>query len=295
MSNGILKKGDAMKMFRYRLFIVLGAFITLFCGLSDAGAKLEWSILKNVPLEDTPRDVAISQEGTTAYILCSKSVQVYSITENKVTSVIPLTGEFSQLALSPDGEQLFLTQATGKQLSIIQVSQVYDIPKGTSPVMGKATAPVTVFAFLDYQCPYCSRIYPVLEQLLKQRPNDVNLVIKHFPLPMHRFAEKASLAALAAAKQNKYQELSRALLSDFQNLSDETVKKHAETVGLDMAKFNAAYNDPALKKQIDEDKQLATNMSVRGVPAIYLNGRVVKDRSIQAFNQMIDEELKKAK
>jgi DNA-binding beta-propeller fold protein YncE len=151
MLKGIPKKGDGMKTFTCRLFIVLCAFITLFCNLPDAGAKIEWSILKNIPLDDTPRDVAISREGTTAYILCSKSVQVYSIAENKVTSVIPLTGEFSQLALSPDGEQLFLTQGAGKQLSIIQISQVYDIPKGTSPVIGKATAPVTIFAFLDYQ------------------------------------------------------------------------------------------------------------------------------------------------
>ncbi len=140
-----------MKTFRCRLFMVLCALIVLFCNLPNARAKIEWSILKNIPLDDTPRDVEISREGTTAYILCSKSVQVYSLVENKVTSVIPLTGDFSQLALSPDGEQLFLTQGAGKHLSIIQISQVYDIPKGTSPVIGKAAAPVTLYAFLDYQ------------------------------------------------------------------------------------------------------------------------------------------------
>jgi len=131
--------------------------------------------------------------------------------------------------------------------------------------------------------------------LLKQYPNDLNLVIKHFPLPMHRFAEKASLAALAAAKQNKYQELTKALLNDFQNLNDETITKHAQTAGLDMTKFNAAYNDPALKKQIAEDQQLGNSISVRGVPAIFVNGRVVKDRSIQGFSQLIEQELKKTK
>lgn len=131
--------------------------------------------------------------------------------------------------------------------------------------------------------------------MLKQRPNDVNLVIKHFPLPMHRFAEKASLAALAAAQQNKYEEMSRALFSDFQNLSDESIKKQAETAGLDMAKFNAALSAPALKKQIDEDRQLGMSINVRGVPAMFLNGRVVKDRSVQGLSSMIDEELKKGK
>jgi len=112
---------------------------------------------------------------------------------------------------------------------------------------------------------------------------------------MHKFAEKASLAALAGARQNKYQEITRALMSDFQNLSDESIKKQAETAGLDMTKFNAAYNDPALKKQIDEDKQLGMSINVRGVPAMFLNGRVVKDRSIQGLSNMIDEELKKGK
>ena len=140
-----------MKTFLCKLFIALCALITLLCIPPDTSAKIEWSIIKNINLDDTPQDIAISSEGTTAYILCSKSVQVYSIMENKVTSVIPLTEEFSQLALSPSGEQLFLTKAAGKQLSVIQISQVYDIPRGTSQVIGKAAAPVTIFAFLDYQ------------------------------------------------------------------------------------------------------------------------------------------------
>lgn len=140
-----------MKSYLCKLFIVLCALVTLLCIPPDTGAKIEWSILKNITLDDTPRDIALSREGTTAYILCSKSVQVYSMVENKVISVIPLTEEFSQLALSPDDGQLFLTKAAGNQLSVMQISQVYDIPKGTSPVIGKAAAPVTIYAFLDYQ------------------------------------------------------------------------------------------------------------------------------------------------
>lgn len=140
-----------MKSYLCKLFIVLCTLVTLLCIPPDTGAKIEWSILKNITLDDTPRDIALSREGTTAYILCSKSVQVYSMVENKVISVIPLTEEFSQLALSPDDGQLFLTKAAGNQLSVMQISQVYDIPKGTSPVIGKAAAPVTIYAFLDYQ------------------------------------------------------------------------------------------------------------------------------------------------
>jgi len=110
---------------------------------------------------------------------------------------------------------------------------------------------------------------------------------------MHKFAEKASLAAFAAAQQNKYQELTKVLLVDFSKLSDETILKHAEEVGLNMEKFNKAYSDPALKTQIQEDIKLGSTVGVRGVPALYINGRTVKDRSIQGFSQMVEQELKK--
>ena len=110
---------------------------------------------------------------------------------------------------------------------------------------------------------------------------------------MHPFAEKASIAALAAARQNKYQELTRVLLDNYNKLNDETIKKHAEGIGLDMEKFNEASNDLSLKRHIQEDIQMGSSVKVRGVPALFINGRVVKERSIQGFSQMVEQELKK--
>jgi protein-disulfide isomerase len=133
----------------------------------------------------------------------------------------------------------------------------------------------------------------VLGQLLKKYPNQVNLVIKHFPLRMHKFAEKASLAALAAAKQGKYEQLTTVLLKNFKSLNDETIKKHAEEVGLNMEQFTKDLNDPALKKQIQDDMRLGNSAKVRGVPAIFINGRTAKQRSLQGFSQMVEQELKK--
>ena len=140
-----------MKNHRLHPAIFICAFVLVLCFTTGPSAKVEWEILKDITLTDEPRDIAVAPDGATAFILCGKSVQIYSVRENKVTGNIPLTGDFSQIAVAPSGEQLFLTNAAGKQLSVIQISQVYDIHKGTSPVIGKADAPVTVFAFLDYQ------------------------------------------------------------------------------------------------------------------------------------------------
>lgn len=140
-----------MKKYAFHPTVFFCALAIVFSLTTTLFAKVEWEILKDITLTDDPRDIAIASDGSTAYILCSKSVQIYSIQEKKVTGAIPLKDDFSQIAIAPKGEQLFLTKTAGKQLSVINISQVYDIPVGTSPVIGKAGAPVTIFAFLDYQ------------------------------------------------------------------------------------------------------------------------------------------------
>jgi len=138
-----------MKKHVFRLVMFSVAIVLSFT--TGAFAKVEWEILKNIILEDAPRDIAISKDGATAYILCSKGIQIYSVRANKVTGSIPFKDDFSQIAISPDGEKFFLTKTKGKEVSIIQISQAVDIPTGNSQIIGKKDASVTFFAFLDYQ------------------------------------------------------------------------------------------------------------------------------------------------
>jgi protein-disulfide isomerase len=135
----------------------------------------------------------------------------------------------------------------------------------------------------------------VLEQLLNKYPKEVNLIIKHYPLRMHKFARKASLAALAAARQDKYNEISRILFEKFRELNDENIRKYALKIGLDMQKFGKDYDDPSLNKIIDQDISLGNQLKVRGVPTLFVNGRSVKKRSLSNLSQMVEQELKKGK
>ncbi len=134
-----------------RFIVCFCALLLVFCFTNTSSAKIEWEIMKDITLSEPPKDIVIAPDGSTAYILCGKTVEVYSMQQNKVTDTIPLEGDFAQIAISPSGEQLFLTKSTGSQFSIISITQVYDIPVGSSPVIGKKDAPVTIYAFLDYQ------------------------------------------------------------------------------------------------------------------------------------------------
>ena len=137
------------KKSHYISFLIAVTFVA--CLSTSVLAEIEWSIVDHIALEDSPLDIAVSRDGETVYILCEKNILIYSARQNKVTDTIPLTGKFSQIALAPEEGILLLTDAREKQVSIIQVSQVYDIEIGRSPIIGKTDARVNVFAFVDYQ------------------------------------------------------------------------------------------------------------------------------------------------
>jgi DNA-binding beta-propeller fold protein YncE len=140
-----------MKKYLSHFFALFIAITLTFCFSTGVSAKIEWDIINTITLENRPLDIAISSDGTIAYILCKKNILLFSTKENKIIDTLPVTDKFSQIALSPDGEKLFLTHTTKKHLSIIQLTQIYEIEVGQSPIIGKVDAPVSVFVFLDYQ------------------------------------------------------------------------------------------------------------------------------------------------
>lgn len=265
--------------------------LTQLCAPLHAAAEIEATLAQSLSLEAPPRDIALSRDGATAYILCEKTILVLDTRRSAVTDRIVLQQAFDSIALAPDEETAFLTDSGSKRFATLQISRLYEIPAGSSPVIGKPDAPVTVTAFLDIQCPYCARVYPVLERLLESHPAEVRLVVKHFPLRMHRFAEKAALAALAAASQGKYREMLGRLFQNYKTLNDASLQEYARALDLNVETFERTLESPAQKKQLRADMGLGRSVGVRGVPALFINGRRAKKRSLEALSEMVRREL----
>jgi len=112
---------------------------------------------------------------------------------------------------------------------------------------------------------------------------------------MHAYARKAAIAALAAARQGKFWEIHHELFSNQKDLSDEKVEAIAKQLGLKMDKFNQDLKDPSIASLIDRDVGSAAQANVQGTPTVFVNGKLLVQRSLPGFQQAIEAELKKTK
>ncbi len=135
---------------------------------------------------------------------------------------------------------------------------------------------------------------PLLEQVLEKNPKDVKLVYKNFPLRNHKFARPAAIAALAAGKQGKFWEFHDLLFKDYNRLNEQKFQEIARELNLDMEQFEKDQKDPEILALISRDMSEGSQAGVRGTPTLFVNGRLLRNRSLAGFQDMIDKEVKKA-
>ena len=273
----------------------MGVFVAglLLAGGSLAMAAVQVEKGATVNLGKALVDVAVSADGSRVFTLHKGGeVQILSA-GGEVLEQFSLGFEGERLAVAPDGEQLYVT--VGNDLRLVEVATVEQLPVLNSPLKGKANAPVTLTVFSDFQCPYCSRVVPFVDEVLARNPDTVRVVFKQFPLRMHNMALPAALASLAAREQGKFWPMHDLLFANFSQLSEEKITALAKEVGLDLARFNKDRADQKLRDEVLRDQVLGQQVGVQGTPTVFLNGRMLRERNAAAVQQLIDREVARGK
>jgi protein-disulfide isomerase len=131
--------------------------------------------------------------------------------------------------------------------------------------------------------------------VLEKNPQTVKIVFKNFPIRSHRFAVTAALAALAADRQGKFWEFHDELFKNHDKLNEEKVQQIADGLKLDNAQFEKDRRDPLLLEIVKHDFNQGIEAGVNSVPTVFVNGRRLKQRSLDGFQELIDKELKNLK
>ena len=115
--------------------------------------------------------------------------------------------------------------------------------------------------------------------------------MRDFPLPFHKSAMAAAIAAECAQDQNKYWEYAEAIFSHQDKLDAESLIDYAKSIGMNEDEFSKCL---AINQGADIDKDIADGKrhGVTGTPAFFINDRLIEGmQPFSAFAQVIDEEL----
>jgi len=169
-----------------------------------------------------------------------------------------------------------------------------------NPSRGPATAPVTIQIFSDFQCPFCKRVLPTLEELEKQYKGRIRFVWRNFPLPFHPEARPAAMAAMEAFAQKgsagfwKMHELIYAGQST--GLDRSALEGYAKQLGLAPDKFRDALDSGTHEAEIQADEAAGKAAGVRGTPAFVINGYYVSGaQSLSTFKKVVKRALEDKK
>jgi len=174
----------------------------------------------------------------------------------------------------------------------ITAASAFSSSLASAAMQGSQDAPVVIIEFSDFECPFCRRVLPAIQELLRTYPDQIKFVFKHSPLPIHENAPLAHEAALAAGQQGKFWEMHDLLFANQGALRPSDLAEYAKQLGLDVEVFVQALQNRTFKAEVDRDLLEARGLGVSGTPTFFVNGRkLVGEQSVATFKSLIDEEL----
>ncbi len=161
------------------------------------------------------------------------------------------------------------------------------------PIQGPKDAPVTLVAFADFECPFCSKHAVTIDTLRERYPNDLRVVFKHKPLAFHKGAKPLALAGICAKAQGKFWAFHDAALAANGKPDRDAVIKAAK---LNRKRLAKCLKRKTTLTKLQADEALSRQLGVRGTPHVFVNGRSVRGAvGLTQLESVFKEELAKAK
>jgi protein-disulfide isomerase len=145
-------------------------------------------------------------------------------------------------------------------------------------IAGPDSAPVTLIAYCDFECPHCGRAFGRVKRLRERFSQQLRFVFRHFPLMhKHRHAQQAAEASEAAAHQGRFWEMHDLLFEHQEDLEAEDLYRYAESVGLDLSSFKDDLHGRVHASRVLCDVKAGRRSGVTGTPTFFLNDAWLED------------------
>ena len=150
-------------------------------------------------------------------------------------------------------------------------------PSAQDHIIGSPTAPVVLVEYSDFQCPFCSMVYPTLKTIVDNSGGQVAWVMRNYPLKeIHPQANGAANAAecIAAQLGNKgWWEYADAVFTNQAALTPGYSRQLAQQFGADMTKYDSCVASSTYQDKIDAERADAENSGGNGTPFTVVWGK----------------------
>jgi protein-disulfide isomerase len=154
-----------------------------------------------------------------------------------------------------------------------QPPQDISLPVTGEPFKGSPAAHVAIIEYSDFQCPFCGgyarEVFPKIDsEYIKN--GKIRYYFRDLPLPMHSNAMQAAQAARCAGDEGKFWEMHALLFSHQDALDAASLKKQAETIGVDPARFAECLTSGKYRNNVARSVATAERMRIDGTPAFLI-------------------------
>ena len=271
--------------------VVLSCTTIFFYFFSPVYAGVDWRINKTLQLQGIPLDFTISRSGAYTFVLVDTGEILIYDSVGTLSASIAVGKHIDKILTGPNDNSLLVCSKEKRELQVISFVIEEEIDTEGSPYLGPEDAPVELIIFTDFQCPYCAKVAPTLNQLHEINGKDLKVVFKNFPLSFHKMSFKAATAALIAGESGKFWLFHDQLMAQSDSITDESILEIAVDLGFNKAMFEEKMKDPRWISRIQKDIQDGRKAGVTGTPTLLINGKPQKKRSILMLQKSIDWEL----
>lgn len=220
----------------------------------------------------------------------SKSASIWSGTTPQLAFIfgviagVAATTLIGFFLLGPDtfGKSSKKTTTTNTSTTNTSTAPVYgDVaPVGDDDyVRGPNDAKLTLIEYSDYECPFCKRFHPTMQQVMEDYDGEVRWVYRHFPLSFHANAQKQAEAGLCVGDlgdADKYWEFTDLIFerttSGGTGFDNALLPALAEEVGVDKSDFEECLNSGRMADRVAAETADGTNAGASGTPTTFLVG-----------------------
>jgi protein-disulfide isomerase len=171
-------------------------------------------------------------------------------------------------------------------------------------ILGDAKAPVTMFLYEDYQCPFCHHFFSDTEAKVRDayvNSGKVKMVFRNFQF-LGPESTLAGQAVECAKDQNKFwayhDELIKQETADGKenngNITRDMLVSVASTVKLNTGDFSSCLDNKKYATLVEQEKTDAAKYGVNSTPTIFVNSqKIVGAQPYEQIQQAIEAALAK--